>query len=71
MNAAQKAASLLGKIKSKKKAVAARENGKKGGRPKKDRRSNDGSLQSHGRHRSSRGKSLARSSFQTLTKRHL
>jgi len=71
MNAAQKAASLLGKIKSEKKAVAARENGKKGGRPKKDRRSNDGSPQAHGRHRSSRGKSFARSSFQTLTQRHL
>jgi hypothetical protein len=42
MNAVQKAASLLGKIKSEKKAVAARENGKLGGRPKKEKEKEHG-----------------------------
>ena len=35
-NKISKAASLLGKIKSEKKAAAARKNGKKGGRPRKE-----------------------------------
>lgn len=34
MNARQKAMALLGKIKSRRKTLAVRENGKKGGRPR-------------------------------------